>query len=382
MISFLNVFEVRPYQGRDRDGVLSRLEVFLEREGPVPLSLYPGMLGALERGLRHIPHCLVALEGERVLGFLALAYVRSLTFGRFLVGLPYVNSGGVVADDDDIARRLIDHAVELADHLRVRYLELRHEQPVEHPALVSRMTGKVLMRLALPATVEELWGRLASKVRSQVRKGQKNGLTVAWGGSDLLPDFYSVFSQNMRDLGTPVYGRALFRSLLRQFPGRSEICVVRGGGRAYAAALLLHGRGVSEVPSASSLRRYNNTNANMFLYWNMLERSVQRGQTRFDFGRSTQGGNTYRFKEQWGAVAAPTAWQYYIRSGDAAELRPENPRYQRLIHAWQRLPVWLTRLVGPSIVRRDPLNWLHPDRGSWLPERLTEAWLRSAWLIV
>ena len=321
-IASSNLSEIRTYRGRDLDGVLPRLESYLEGRGRVPLIQHPGMLAVLESGLRHVPHCLVATEGENVLGFLALGYVRSLAFGRFLVSLPYVNSGGVVADDDGIACRLIDRAVELADHLRVRYLELRHERPVEHPALVGRMTDKVLMRLALPATAEDLWGQLASKVRSQVRKGQKTGLTVVWGGIDLLPEFYSVFSQNMRDLGTPVYDRALFRGLLRQFPGRSEICVVRSEGRACAAALLLHGRGISEVPSASSLRRDNHTNANMLLYWHLLERSVRLGQAMFDFGRSTIDSNTYRFKKQWGAIGSPTAWQYHLahrgRSGHAA----------------------------------------------------------------
>ena len=56
------------------------------------------------------------------------------------------------ADDDATARLLIDRAVALADRLDVRYLELRHEQPIEHPALTDRMTSKVHMRLPLPGT--------------------------------------------------------------------------------------------------------------------------------------------------------------------------------------------------------------------------------------
>lgn len=346
--------EIRPYHGRTLDGILPRLESYLEGMGQLPLSRHPGMLAVLERGLGHVPYCLVATEGEAVLGFLALGYVRSLAFGRFLVSLPYVNSGGVVAEEDGIARRLIDRAVELADQLQVRFLELRHERPVEHPALVGRETGKVLMRLVLPSTDAALWEQLPSKVRNQVRKGRKNGLTVAWGGVDLLPEFYSVFCRNMRDLGTPVYGRHLFLELLRQLPGRSEICVIRSGDRACAAAILLHGRGISEVPSASSLRSDNHTNANMLLYWQLLERSVQLGQAVFDFGRSTEDSNTFRFKKQWGAIPTPTRWQYYLRAGDAAGMRPDHPRYRRLISAWQRLPVWLTRLIGPPIVRGIP----------------------------
>ena len=177
---------------------------------------------------------------------------------------------------------------------------------------------------------------------------------MAWGGEELLAEFYEVFSRNMRDLGTPVYGRQLFRSALRHFPGRAELCVVRAGEAPAAAALLLHGRGVTEVPSASSLRRYNPTCANMLLYWHLLERAVGRGQGAFEFGRSTVESNTYRFKRQWGAEPYPAEWQYYLRTGKAGEMRPDNPRYQRFIRLWQRLPVPVTRWLGPRIVRGVP----------------------------
>jgi FemAB-related protein (PEP-CTERM system-associated) len=170
----------------------------------------------------------------------------------------------------------------------------------------------------------------------------------------LLPEFYAVFSENMRDLGTPVFGRKLFRAILGQFPERAEFCVVRAGERPVASALLLHGWGITEVPSASSLRAYSSTCANMLMYWHLLERAVQRGQATFDFGRSSQDSNTYRFKRQWDATPYPAEWQFYARQGGVAEMRTENPKYRRFIRIWQRLPVGLTRLIGPVIVRGIP----------------------------
>jgi FemAB-related protein (PEP-CTERM system-associated) len=187
-----------------------------------------------------------------------------------------------------------------------------------------------------------------------VRKGQKSQLTVHWGGEDLLDDFYAVFSRNMRDLGTPVYGRDLFRSVLAVFPNQSELCVVRAGSQAVAAALLLHGWGITEVPSASSLREFNSSNANMLMYWHLLERAIGRGQSIFDFGRSTVDGNTFRFKAQWGAEPHTASWQHYVRRGSPLEMRPNHPKHQRRIRIWQRLPVGLTRLIGPAIVRGIP----------------------------
>ena len=314
----------------------------------------PGWLAVLERGLKHQAYCVEAVAAAKTVGLLPLAYVSSLLFGRFLVSLPYLNTGGVLADNEEIARGLVDRAVALADRLEVRYLELRHEKPLVHPALTHALTSKVHMRLALPPNSKKLWEDFDPKVRNQVRKAEKLGLSVRWGGLELVGDFYRVFARNMRELGTPVFGRRLFESILRQFPQTAEFCLVSHEGQTVAAALLVHGPGVTEVPSASSLRSHNFTNANMLMYWQLLKRAVERGQAVFDFGRSTVESNTFRFKKQWGAQPQPAVWQYYVRKGSVGDLRPESAKYRRLIATWRHLPVWLTRLIGPAIVRGIP----------------------------
>jgi FemAB-related protein (PEP-CTERM system-associated) len=331
-----------------------RLASYLRQRGAVALSRHPAWLTVLRDSLGHVPYCLEAVQDGRTCGVLPLALVQSCLFGRFLVSLPYLNSAGVVADSSAAAGSLIAEAVRLADRLRVKYLELRHERILDDPSFTDHVNGKVHMRLPLPSTPGKLWDGFDAKVRNQVRKGQKNGLSARCGGEELLPEFYDVFSRNMRDLGTPVYGRELFRCVLHQFPGAAELCVVRAARRAVAAGLLLHGQGVTEVPSASSLKEFNRTNANMLLYWNLLQRAVERDQSVFDFGRSTPEGGTFQFKKQWGARPEPAEWQYYCRTGHIADARPENPRYRQLIRLWQRLPIALTRLLGPAIVRGIP----------------------------
>jgi FemAB-related protein (PEP-CTERM system-associated) len=346
--------EVQNHSGPVLDTRFPRWAEYLREKGAVAAGRHPAWLGILRDGLGHTPYCLEVANGERTRGLLPLAYVHSWLFGRFLVSLPYLNTAGVVADDEQTARLLISEAVKLADRLKVKYLELRHEHLIGHPNFTDKVNGKVHMRLPLPTTAGQLWDGFDAKVRNQVRKAQKNALTTAWGREDLLREFYAVFSHNMRDLGTPVYGRSLFRAILHHLPGQAEFCVVRAGQQAVAAGLLLHGHGVSEVPSASSLREFNATNANMLLYWNLLQRAVERGQTVFDFGRSSPDSNTCKFKKQWGALPHPAEWQYYCRNGHVSDARPNNPRFQRLIRLWRKLPLWLTRLLGPRIVRGIP----------------------------
>lgn len=314
----------------------------------------PRWLHIVCRGLKHRPYLVVARRQDRLVGILPLAFVKSLLFGRFLVSLPYVNSGGIIAETREVAHALVARAVELADQLRAKHLELRHEQELENPSLTDQLRSKVHMRLILPATAEELWNGFKSKHRNQLRKGGSQGFSVHWGGGQLLTEFYTVFSRNMRDLGTPVFGKRLFKTILEELPGEAELCVVRDDAKPIAAALLIHGAGRTEVPSASSLREYNPTNANDWMYWHLLQRAILRKQRVFDFGRSTLGSNTYRFKKKWGAEPESAIWQYYVRNGNVDDTRRESGKYDHLVAIWKRLPLWLTTTIGPSIVRGIP----------------------------
>lgn len=314
---------------------------------------------SLVGGFGHDAYVIESIEEQRVLGLLPLVFVRGPIFGKFLVSLPYLNTGGVWAADDDVAKSLIDAACDLADKLDVKYLELRHERPVEHPKLNFERTDKVHMRLPLPDSDEELDKSFKSKLRSQVKKSGTYGSTVHFGGHELLDEFYEVFAVNMRDLGTPVFSKKLFSSILESFDGEAELCVVRSGSddgpiQAIAGGLIVHSRGVSEVPSASSLREFNRTGANMLMYRHLLGRAIEKGSHTFDFGRSSEDAGTYKFKAQWGAQPEPATWQYYVRKGDPNEMRPDAGGKKRLVEAWQKLPVWLTKLIGPTIVRGIP----------------------------
>jgi serine/alanine adding enzyme len=287
-------------------------------------------------------------------GVLPLVLVESLMFGKFLSSLPYVNTGGVWASSAEAANALVSRACELADTYQVRFLELRHEVEVTHPKFNASRTDKVHMRLALPATDEQFEKSIKSKLRSQIRKSHEYGLTIEWGRENLLELFYKVFAINMRDLGTPVFSRRLFAEILAAFADDAELCIVRKDGLPIAGALLVHAGGLSEVPSASSLRQFNYTNANMWMYRNMLARSIERGSKVFDFGRSSVDSGTYKFKAQWGAQPFPAVWQYYVRKGSAEDMRPDSGGKKRLVQIWQKLPVALTRIIGPGIVRGVP----------------------------
>jgi FemAB-related protein (PEP-CTERM system-associated) len=288
--------------------------------------------------------------GRQVLGVLPLTEIRSRLFGRSLTSLPFVNYGGVLAADEATERALLNAATDFARERACPHVELRHTRR-HFPELPCRQ-HKVSMHLPLQSG---MWERLDRKVRNQVRKAEKSGLTAYRGGAELLPEFYTVFARNMRDLGTPVYGRSLFQQVLTTFPARAQVVVVRLQDAVVAAGLTFRTGGIVEVPWASSIRDYNSLCPNHLLYWHVIEAAVAGNCSTLDFGRSTPNEGTYQFKAQWGATPVPLYWEYVLLNGQALpDNSPKNQKFQLAIEAWKRSPLWLTNFVGPRIVRSIP----------------------------
>ena len=306
-----------------------------------------------ERALECPPIYFAARREGLVVGVLPTVLLNSWLFGRALVSLPFLNYGGVVADDEPAAGALLGAAMDAARMHRCQHVELRHFNQ-RFPELPCKR-HKVTMTLPLTAT-STLWDGLDRKARNQVRKAQKSGLTYAEGGAELLARFYAVFARNMRDLGTPVHAPRFFEEVFAAFPGRARIHLVSRGTVPIAAGLTFETRGTVEIPWASSVRDFNALCPNHLLYWSMLEGAAARGYSTFDFGRSTPHEGTYKFKEQWGARPVPLCWEYGLlpAGAEVPNASPTNPKFRLAIAIWKRLPVAVANRIGPMIVRGIP----------------------------
>ena len=309
----------------------------------------------VERAFGHRTLYLSARRNGAIVGVLPLVVMKSALFGRFLVSMPFFNYGGVLAADGDTAieAALIAAAGEAGAAERASFVELRHDRP--HDGLAATRSHKAAMILPLPDSADSLWKDFNPKLRNQIRKSERSGLRFSIDEPGNLEAFYGVFSQNMRDLGTPVYGRGFFRAIVGELGAAAAVGVVRLDRRAIAAGILLHHRNAVEIPWASSLRRYNSLCPNNFLYWNSLHAAIAAGRTSFDFGRSSVGGGTYRFKAQWGAKPLGLHWQYWLAPGARpTELAPDGGRFRLAVEVWRRLPLPITRAIGPGIVKYIP----------------------------
>lgn len=274
-----------------------------------------------------------------------------------LISLPFLDFSGILADTPAIEQFLLAEALTLAEKIGAVHLELRQDHPLSflqdtnftmpHPYSHQAHGFKVGLRRPLPGSSEELWQSLAAKVRNQVRKARHCRCRDRVGGSELLAQFYAVFSENMRDLGSPVHARSFFAEILHQFGNQATIILVEGDEGPLAAALVLQLGDTLYNPWASSLRAFRPLCPNMLLYWRMLAYGCEQGLGFFDFGRSTPGAPTHRFKTQWGAEPRPLIWHIFSR-------KPHrwNPQCESLVfEPWKGLDLRLSRATGPALRR-------------------------------
>lgn len=295
---------------------------------------------------------LMARRQDQICGVLPLVRLKSFVFGDFLVSMPYLSYGGVIADSQDDALCLIEAGNVLGQQLGVRHVEYRHLADFES---LPKRTDKVSMQLELYGDSEEQWKRLGAKRRSQIKRPLREGVEAVQGGEELLADFYSVFALKYRQLGVPVYPLSWFQAILQKFPDKTSVFVVYMRGKPVAASIVIGYQGVLEVPWAASLRYADKFSVNMYLYWTMIKYAEESGFRVFDFGRSSEGSGTWRFKKQWGAAQKQLYWHYWLDRGDELpQLNAANPRYKSAVRAWRHLPLWMTRVIGPQIVKNLP----------------------------
>jgi FemAB-related protein (PEP-CTERM system-associated) len=211
------------------------------------------------------------------------------------------------------------------------------------------------MILRLAGSAEAQWKRFNAKLRNQIRKAERSGLRARFSDAADLAGFYSVFARNMRDLGTPVYGRAFFAEILSTFAESSTILLVESGKTLVASAIALRYRDTLEVPWAASLRQFQSLCPNNLLYWMLIKHAIRNGLEHFDFGRSSPGDGPYKFKAQWGAEPIPLVWEYWLPEGGIfTDISPQNKKYSIAIKFWKSLPLALTNRMGPAVVRGIP----------------------------
>jgi serine/alanine adding enzyme len=297
-----------------------------------------------------------AINESKVVGILPLFNIKSRIFGNHLVSMPFLNYGGILTDSDQVAHQIHLYALELFKELNSSSLEYRYPEsgpfsfPI--PSESKANTYKVRMILNLPQNGEVLFQSFNAKLRSQIRRPSKEGMTCTISGECLLNDFYIVFARNMRDLGSPVHSPVFFKNIVKYLNQNARIGIVYYQRKPVAAGLIIHFHDTIEIPWASALKRFKTYSPNMLLYWSFLEYASNQGFKFFDFGRSSPDEGTFRFKQQWGAESRQLYWYqtFSNRHNDHHHsLDHKSTQRQLMASLWKKLPLVVANYFGPRI---------------------------------
>jgi FemAB-related protein (PEP-CTERM system-associated) len=293
-------------------------------------------------------HFVVAVENEQIVGGLSLFELKHPLFGHYLSTAVFGTDGGLHFESAAARDAVIAEAKALAGRLGVAHLLIR-TRGLELDGFVTDARYRTAV-VDLDGTAEEAWARLPGKTRNQVRRGMKEGFTVA-KGHDQLDAFYDVFHEHMRDLGSPAHGMPFYRAIVAHLGARADFIVVRDGNAPVAGALLFRVNETAMNYHTVALHRYNPRCPNYLLYWRMLEMSYAYGLRRFDMARSEAESSQLRFKQNWGPREIELRYNYFLVKGKALpRLDPNNPKFRMAIQVWQRSPLAITRLVGPRLI--------------------------------
>ncbi|MBF0454659.1 MAG: FemAB family PEP-CTERM system-associated protein [Magnetococcales bacterium] len=312
-----------------------------------------GWREVIQRSFGHRGHYLLAERQGEIVGVLPLVRQKSLLFGDALISTPFCVYGGVASREASARQALEQAASALAEEMGVAYLECRnHTTPTP-----QWLTKDLYYTFSKPISTDpqENLTAIPRKQRAEVRKGIKKGLMTEVD-QDVAGVCYDLYAQSVRNLGTPVFSRNYFRLLKEVFGEDCEGVVVRDGGEVVSAVVSFYFRDEVLPYYGGGTPHARRMGGTPFMYWDLMRHASQeRGVARFDFGRSKKGSGSFDFKKFYGFEPKPLPYQYHLVKEDGLpNISPDNPKYRLFIQAWKRLPLPVSRWLGP---------WLAKDLG-------------------
>jgi len=338
-------FEIKPLT----DDQHARWDAFVDRCSSATFFHRAGWRTVVARSFNNPTHFIYAERAGEIVGVMPIVETKSLMFGHALVSNGYSVCGGPATDDPEAYAALIAAAEGILAKTGAKYLEVRcpsrpREDWKTRSDLYAGFSGP------LPADEDANLKQIPRKQRAVVRKAIESTLT--WEVTRSVDELYDLYALSVRNLGTPVFGKIYFQSLLDVFGKDADVLTVRHEGKATASVLNFYFKDrvlpfyTGSVPTARRL------GANDFMYWRLMRHAAGRGCTVYDFGRSKVGTGPYDFKKNWGFSPVPLTHQFLTQPGvPLPDVNPMNPKYRLFIAMWKKLPLPVANLLGPIIVR-------------------------------
>ena len=310
-----------------------------------------GWQGAVQRTFGHTDASLFAHRGGEIVGVLPLMEVPTLK-GRALVSVPYAVYGGILADDHEIETALLGVARQRAETIGAKYIEMRSRDT--NGLGLPENDLYVTFERELPERPEDCLGLIPRKSRASVR----NGRTKFGVRSEFTDDFsrlYDLYALNVRRLGSPTFPFRFLVELHKAFEGRIDVQNTLFEDRVVASVLSFYYKETVIPYYSGTDDNYFFTQCSNVMYCDLMEAGVRRGFRKFDFGRSRREAGPYYFKVNMGFEPRPLHYQYVLLGlKELPRINPSNPKFALPRRVWSHLPLGVTKVVGPQLLKYIP----------------------------
>lgn len=307
-------------------------------------------------GWRHIfreifrlrPHYLIAERRGKIAGILPLVHQRSQLFGNALISAPFCVEGGPLAADVEARTALDQAALAIMHETGADYLEFRSRK-AERPGWQLRRGLYANFSRPISGDDSENLKAIPRKQRAVIRKALTGSLC-----SEVDDDparLFRVYSESVRNLGTPMFPRRYFHALLETFENDCDIVVILDHSKPVSAVMNFYFKDSVMPYYGGGTTAARRSGANDLLYWEVMRRAAHKGYRQFDFGRSKANTGAFAFKKNWGFEPSWLEYEYWTKPGTALpEKNPLNPKYALFIELWKRLPLPLANALGPFLI--------------------------------
>lgn len=304
----------------------------------------------------YTPYYLLAENEKGICGVLPLFFVKSIFIGKALISTPFAVYGGMLASNISVELALFEASKKLSIKLGAQFIELRERSFKKRQELQTRDSLYVTFQKKIEHSEDAIFKQLPRETRRLIRRANDAGMTARFSKNmEDLDSFYDIYAASVRNLGTPVFPRELFENCLRELEQHADILLISRAGNPVAAVLTFYFRDVVLPYYGGSLPAERNPSPNNYMYWMLMREAGMRGYNFFDFGRSKAQTGAYNFKRKMGFQPSSLFYQYYM-SGDLPlpNNNPTNPKFKMAIKAWQHLPLKVTKVLGPKLVKAFP----------------------------
>lgn len=291
----------------------------------------------------------LAYRDNTLNGIAIFSYIPKFLFPARLLCDAYFTDSFFYTEDQYIENTLLKAIHNYAQDQKISFVEIKNKTLQLMNGLIAKENIYASFEKDLPSDQKLLLHSIPRKKRADIRKALNNNALIF---HENIPfnDFYNIYTQAQRDLGTPTHARSFYKRITDHSHYLLSGVSYKGNIIAVCLSFIMKDRILAYYGGA--LEQARPLHAFDLMYYYLMCWGIRNQKTYFDFGRSKYNTGSFAYKTYWGIQ--PKARHHIFMTIDGQDLpdtTPKNKTFQTRIKMWKKMPLWLTRLVGPFIIK-------------------------------